>query len=99
MLINLVISSKNIKDLIGKKLPMMKKVFQTYLVDEFRTSCICSKCEVCICKKTIDMENPKPYRNGKITSSVRSFVVRTDAVIVIEMLMDIQIFIKLLIMR
>ena len=30
-----------------------KAGFQTYLVDEFRTSCRCSKCEIGICKKPI----------------------------------------------
>jgi len=40
--------------------------FQTHLVDKFRTSCICSKCEIGICKKTMVRENPKPYRSGNI---------------------------------
>jgi hypothetical protein len=39
--------------------------FQTYLVDEFRTLCRCSS-EVGICKKTMVMENPRPYRNGSV---------------------------------
>ena len=43
-----------------------KAGFQTYLVDEFRTSCMCSKCEIGICKKTMVRENPKPYRSGNI---------------------------------
>jgi hypothetical protein len=43
-----------------------KAGFQTYLVDEFRTSCMCSKCEVSICKKTMVRENPKPYRSGNV---------------------------------
>ena len=43
-----------------------KAGFQTFLVDEFRTSCRCSKCEIGICKKTMVMENPKPYRNGSV---------------------------------
>ena len=43
-----------------------KAGFQTYLVDEFRTSCMCSKCEIGICKKTMVRENPKPYRTGNI---------------------------------
>ena len=46
---------------------LFKKVgFQTYLVDEFRTSCMCSKCEVGVCKKTMVWENPKPYRSGNV---------------------------------
>jgi len=43
-----------------------KTGFQTYLVDEFRTSCRCSKCEICICKKTMVRENPKPFRSGNV---------------------------------
>ena len=43
-----------------------KSGFQTYLVDEFRTSCRCSKCEIGICSKTMVRENPKPFRNGSI---------------------------------
>ena len=35
--------------------------FQTYLVDEFRTSEMCSKCEVGICKKMMFRESPRPY--------------------------------------
>ena len=36
------------------------------LVDEFRTSCRCSKCEIGICKKTMVRENPKPFRSGNV---------------------------------
>ena len=43
-----------------------KAGFQTYLVDEFRTSCRCFKCEIGICAKTMVMENPRPYRTGNI---------------------------------
>jgi hypothetical protein len=43
-----------------------KAGFQTYLVDEFRTSCRCSKCEIGICKKTMVRENPKPFRSGNV---------------------------------
>ncbi len=43
-----------------------KAGFQTYLVDEFRTSCRCSKCETGICAKTMVMENPRPYKTGNI---------------------------------
>jgi transposase len=38
----------------------------TYLVNEFRTSYMCSKCEVGICKKNMVRENPKPYRSGNV---------------------------------
>ena len=50
----------------GMRTLFRKAGFQTYLVDEFRTSCMCSKCEKCICKKTMVRENPKPYRTGNI---------------------------------
>jgi len=43
-----------------------KAGFQTYLVNEFRTSYMCSKCEVGICKKNMVRENPKPYRSGNV---------------------------------
>jgi len=43
-----------------------KAGFQTYLVDEFRTSCRCSKCEIGICEKNMVMENPRPYKTGNI---------------------------------
>ena len=35
----------------GMRTLFRKAGFQTYLVDEFRTSCMCSKCEIGICKK------------------------------------------------
>jgi transposase len=50
----------------GMRTLFRKAGFQTFLVDEFRTSCRCSKCEIGICKKTMVMENPKPYRNGSV---------------------------------
>ena len=50
----------------GMRTLFRKAGFQTYLVDEFRTSCMCSKCEIGICKKTMVRENPKPYRTGSI---------------------------------
>ena len=43
-----------------------KAGFQTYLVDEFRTSCRCSKCEIGVCSKTMVRENPRPYRKGSV---------------------------------
>ena len=39
-----------------------KNGFQTFLVDEFRTSCKCSKCEGGSCEKFMIRENPKPFR-------------------------------------
>ena len=50
----------------GLRTLFRKAGFQTYLVDEFRTSCMCSKCEIGICKKTMVRENPKPYRRGNV---------------------------------
>jgi hypothetical protein len=50
----------------GMRTLFRKAGFQTYLVDEFRTSCRCSKCEIGICKKTMVRENPKPYRSGNV---------------------------------
>jgi hypothetical protein len=41
-----------------------KNGFETYLVDEFRTSCKCSKCEGGSCEKFMVRENPKPFRNN-----------------------------------
>lgn len=42
--------------------------YKVYLVDEFRTSCMCSICrdETGRCEKFIVRENPKPYRSGNI---------------------------------
>ena len=42
--------------------------YKTYLVDEFRTSCMCSICkeEVGKCEKFQIRENPKPYKSGNI---------------------------------
>jgi transposase len=37
--------------------------YKTYLADEFRTSCKCSKCGG-INEKFIVRENPKPYKNN-----------------------------------
>ena len=48
--------------------------FQTYLVDEFNTSRMCSQCEVGICKKTIFRESPRPYRRKDILFSVHGLL-------------------------
>jgi len=42
--------------------------YKTYLVDEFRTSCMCSICktEIGRCEKFQIRENPKPYKSGNI---------------------------------
>jgi transposase len=41
-----------------------KNGYELYLVDEFRTSCRCSKCEGGKCNKFLTRENPKPYKNN-----------------------------------
>lgn len=61
-----------------------KAGFQTYLVDEFRTRCTCSKCEIGICAKNMVMENTIPSKTGSFSFMDR-FVVKTDAVIGIVM--------------
>lgn len=43
-----------------------KAGFNTYLVDEFRTSCRYSNCEIGICSKMMIRENPRPFRTGNI---------------------------------
>ena len=42
--------------------------YKTYLVDEFRTSCMCSICktEIGRCEKFQIRKNPKPYKSGNI---------------------------------
>jgi hypothetical protein len=42
--------------------------YKTYLVDEFRTSCMCSICktEFGRCEKFQIRENPKPYKSGNV---------------------------------
>ena len=50
----------------GMRTLFRKAGFQTYLVDEFRSSCRCSKCEIGICKKIMVRENPKPFRSGNV---------------------------------
>jgi hypothetical protein len=50
----------------GMRTLFRKAGFQTYLVDEFRTSCRCSKCKIGICGKNMVMKNPRPYKTGSI---------------------------------
>ena len=42
--------------------------YKLYLIDEFRTSCMCSICkeETGKCEKFITRKNPKPYKSGNI---------------------------------
>ena len=51
-----------------------KAGFQTFLVDEFRTSRMCSKCEVGICKKMMFRESPRPYRRKDILFPVHGLL-------------------------
>lgn len=48
----------------GMRTLFRKNGYQTYLVDEFRTSCKCSKCDGGSCEKFMVRENPKPFRNN-----------------------------------
>ena len=50
----------------GMRTLFRKAGFQTYLVDEFRTSCKCSKCEGGSCVKMMVRKNPRPYRTGNV---------------------------------
>ena len=60
----------------GMRTLFRKAGYKTYLVDEFRTSCMCSKCGCQPsaltslgegrCEKFMTIENPRPYRKGKI---------------------------------
>ena len=43
-----------------------KNGFETYLVDEYKTSCECSGCEKGRCERFIVKENPRPFRNNLI---------------------------------
>jgi hypothetical protein len=53
---------------IGMRKLFRDNRYKVYLVDEFRTSCICSKCqnEEAKCEKFIIRKNPKPYKSGNI---------------------------------
>ncbi len=48
----------------GMRTLFKKNGYKTYLVDEFRTSCKCSKCKGGSCEKFMVRENPKPFRNN-----------------------------------
>ena len=43
-----------------------KAGYKVYLVDEFRTSKKCSACEIGVCSKFRWIDNPRPYRDGRI---------------------------------
>ena len=47
---------------VGMRTLFRKNNYQVLLVDEFRTSCRCSKCEGGICEKFLPRMNPKPNK-------------------------------------
>ena len=53
---------------VGMRNLFRQNNYKTYLVDEFRTSCMCSICktEIGRCEKFQIRENPKPYKSGNI---------------------------------
>jgi len=52
----------------GMRMLFRQNNYKLYLVDEFRTSCMCSICknEIGRCEKFQIRENPKPYKSGNI---------------------------------
>ena len=52
----------------GMRMLFRQNKYKTYLIDEFRTSCMCSICktEIGKCEKFQIRENPKPYKSGNI---------------------------------
>jgi transposase len=52
----------------GMRTLFRQNKYKTYLVDEFRTSCMCSICktEIGRCEKFQIRKNPKPYKSGNI---------------------------------
>lgn len=53
---------------VGMRKLFRQNNYKVYLVDEFRTSCMCSICktEIGRCKKFQIRKNPKPYKSGNI---------------------------------
>jgi hypothetical protein len=53
---------------VGMRKLFRQNNYKVYLVDEFRTSCMCSICkdETGRCEKFQIRENPKPYKSGNI---------------------------------
>lgn len=49
----------------GMRTLFRKYGYHTYLVDEFRSSCKCSKCNGGECNKFLMVDNPKPYRDNQ----------------------------------
>jgi hypothetical protein len=48
---------------IGMRSVLRKNKYKVYLVDEFRTSCKCSKCDGGVCDKYMVRKNPKPNKD------------------------------------
>ena len=51
---------------IGLRKLFRQAGYKVFLVDEFRTSCKCSKCGEGNCEKFLTRKNPKPYKSGNI---------------------------------
>jgi hypothetical protein len=48
---------------IGMRSLLRKNKYKVYLVDEYRTSCKCSKCDGGVCEKFMVRKNPKPNKD------------------------------------
>jgi hypothetical protein len=48
---------------IGMRCLLRKNNYKVYLVDEFRSSCKCSKCDGGVCEKFMVRKNPKPNKD------------------------------------
>ena len=48
---------------IGMRSLLRKNNYKVYLVDEFRTSCKCSKCDGGVCEKFMVRKNPRPNKD------------------------------------
>ena len=48
---------------IGMRSLLRKNNYKVYLVDEFRSSCKCSKCDGGVCEKFMVRKNPKPNKD------------------------------------
>ena len=51
---------------IGLRKLLKQAGYKIFLVDEFRTSCKCSKCGGGTCEKFLTRKNPKPYKSGNM---------------------------------
>jgi hypothetical protein len=47
----------------GMRSLLRKNNYKVYLVDEFRSSCKCSKCDGGVCEKFMIRKNPRPNKN------------------------------------